>query len=198
MYFKNIKEIFHEDTEATINNEVRFQEITEVMSSENFRVNEKVMANIDLVHKGTLYTESFKYPIENINEKLKKYECEDCKNLFIAEISLKYHISNNLCHKKRLLDEKIQFHEIELEANDDNQKCKFCEKTYCTSSDLQSHVKSVHEGVNFHVCFICEMSFNRPSLLAKHVNEDHSQIHDKPFKCSYCKKSFEKSSHLKA
>ncbi len=73
----------------------------------------------------------------------------------------------------------------------DKVKCKLCDKSYTSDSNLREHMKNVHEHLDpatlKHPCETCGKTFK-----SRHYLNSHLKIHnDGPFKiCPHCKKSF--------
>ena len=74
------------------------------------------------------------------------------------------------------------------EVEEVKNKCKFCGKVFSVASNLNRHVRRVHEGPNSPVeknvtCEECDLSFRDNHQLKVH-QRTHSQ--EKPFSCSLC------------
>ena len=74
-------------------------------------------------------------------------------------------------------------------------KCNHCEKSYTSKGHLNTHVKTVHDGVKNHVCNHCEISFSIAGNLKAHIKAVHDGIKD--HHCDFCGKSFSRPQHLK-
>ncbi|XP_069808894.1 zinc finger protein 271-like isoform X3 [Dendropsophus ebraccatus] len=99
-------------------------------------------------------------PVEDPGMKV-MYSCGDCK-----------FSSSNLAalmrHKRR---------------HSDKHKCKLCEKTFASASELRLHI-NVHLGIKPHKCRECDMTYGTAADLLRHTRSVHS--HEKPFRCCYC------------
>ena len=112
----------------------------------------------------------------------RKYHCNQCDKNFATRGGLRKH--NNFFHlgKYRKSIEK-------------NEKCKLCSKAFERSSQLEYHIKSVHENIRDLKCEFCEKSFSSPNVRSHHVQKIHNQ--QKDHKCQYCDKCFWMPSELK-
>ena len=72
--------------------------------------------------------------------------------------------------------------------------CPICDKIL-VQSNLNRHVKIVHEGIKNYQCQICEQKFSRSGKLQKHVKIIHEGIKD--YQCHICVKKFGQLKHLK-
>ncbi|VUZ51842.1 unnamed protein product, partial [Hymenolepis diminuta] len=54
-----------------------------------------------------------------------------------------------------------------------NFKCEVCEKSFCESTRLRMHVKTVHEGERPYSCNYCDKKFIWKISLASHVAKLH-------------------------
>ena len=65
-------------------------------------------------------------------------------------------------------------------------KCVECGKTYKTQSNLNKHIKLVHECRKDHICTECGNAFAQKSHLDQHISAKHSKV----IKCHYCNNEF--------
>ncbi|KAM3922075.1 uncharacterized protein RB166_011382 isoform 2-T2 [Leptodactylus fuscus] len=70
-----------------------------------------------------------------------------------------------------------------MRRHSDKYKCKLCEKTFASATELKLHV-NVHLGIKPHKCSDCEMAYGTAADLLRHTRSVHSL--EKPFKCCYC------------
>ena len=61
--------------------------------------------------------------------------------------------------------------------------CNICHKTFGMKSDLNRHVKSVHDKIKDFNCDQCDKAFGQNGNLNRHIMIVHSKI--KAFKCNY-------------
>ena len=73
------------------------------------------------------------------------------------------------------------------------QQCSQCEYKATTKSNIQAHVKSVHEGHKFS-CPHCGLTFIRKGNLHVHIKSVHE---GEKFPCSHCKSTFTQKGNLK-
>ena len=63
-----------------------------------------------------------------------------------------------------------------------------CPKSFGQPSNLQQHIKSVHENVKNHACTQCSRTFSLKANLKRHYIEVHEKL--KAYKCIECNSSF--------
>ncbi|XP_075237345.1 uncharacterized protein LOC142333754 [Lycorma delicatula] len=77
---------------------------------------------------------------------------------------------------------------------DDNEyKCKFCEKTFSCNTTLLDHINSHEDKEKSYVCTFCKQSLSNGSNLKAHLLIHTSE---KKFTCCFCQKSFSLNSSL--
>ena len=67
-------------------------------------------------------------------------------------------------------------------------RCEICEKYFKMRSQMQRHVKKVHEKASETKCELCEKTFSDAYCLMVHMNTFHSK--KKNFICDTCEQSF--------
>ena len=137
------------------------------------------------------------------------YKCDSCSKTFSQECNLKMHIKTH--HHGFVHEDKIanvtepslvslisQILEIKSQVEQQEYKCNFCQKIFFQTSDLNNHIKALHEhksnstkkstpiskDTTFN-CKKCEKSFLGQIELKK-----HNYRHTKRIKCTFCQKSF--------
>ena len=69
--------------------------------------------------------------------------------------------------------------------------------SFAKKSQLNTHVKMIHQQIKDHKCQDCNKLFSRKSDLASHVERIHLKIKpSKKFICKGCEAPFEHSQHL--
>ena len=77
-------------------------------------------------------------------------------------------------------------------------RCIYCSKCFSHPSDMEIHIKTVHEGVNdnkCHECHKCGKVFGHLSNLNTHIKFAHNQK-QKAYKCEKCDKSYSSKRNL--
>ena len=89
-------------------------------------------------------------------------------------------------------------------------ECSECEKTFSNISNLNRHLKTVHEDLSrYNVSYLdniddalkfecqqCEKKFHRKDVLKRHVQTVHSEKNE--YSCSNCEKKFARKDKLKS
>ncbi|XP_073538797.1 uncharacterized protein [Phyllobates terribilis] len=70
-----------------------------------------------------------------------------------------------------------------MRKHSDRHKCKLCEKTFASSTELRLHT-NVHMGIKPHKCSECDMAYRTAADLQRHTRSVHDL--EKPFQCCYC------------
>ena len=72
----------------------------------------------------------------------------------------------------------------------DKHRCAFdgCNKSFGEKSDLNKHIRHVHQGIKNHTCDICNKSFGYKHHLNTHIRVFHQC--EKNHTCDICNKSF--------
>jgi uncharacterized Zn-finger protein len=84
-------------------------------------------------------------------------------------------------------------------------QCSICNKTFSTNTNLQRHIKTVHEKIKRFTCAHCPKSFYRKEHLQRHIARCHTFTNDsttnsnRPFECDIdnCGKFFKTKRDLK-
>ena len=81
-------------------------------------------------------------------------------------------------------------------AAEKNNKCHICGKVFVTPVTLQTHIKSIHEGVKEYKCEFCNKEFTLIGQRNWHVKTTHGKSKD--HKCVYCQKKLGSTTALKS
>ena len=145
--------------------------------------------------------ENCKASIEN------RFRCDFCKNEFQNIILLRQHIKslhikvfyeNLIILKEHLPKEYLKTSKksegkntkenSEEQMSSNENKCGQCGKTFCNSSAVRKHVKTIHEGFKFK-CDLCQKEFRSSSSLYNHRLGVH--------RCQECNFDFTEKGSLK-
>ena len=123
------------------------------------------------------------------SESAKKFICPDCGKNFLRKCDFERHMSTVhvrpvefLCfecgatfNRKANLERHNKSY---VDANGSfNFNCGYCDKVFCTSKLLRTHVNDEHIGLN---CEICKQKFSHRSSLEKHIKDRNLST------CSVC------------
>lgn len=72
--------------------------------------------------------------------------------------------------------------------------CPRCHATFKTNSNMQKHVRTVHENARPFKCDQCDAAYGHKNLLVEHVRTRHNG--ERPFECTTCGARFGRSSNL--
>ena len=70
-----------------------------------------------------------------------------------------------------MTEERVQF--LTAGSNENNTQCEICEKIFRKQSELEIHLKAIHEHQKDTECNICGKSFTVASYLRKHIKTIH-------------------------
>ena len=73
-----------------------------------------------------------------------------------------------------------------------SQQCSQCEYKATSKSNIQSHIKSVHEGHKFS-CPHCGLTFTQKGSLNRHIKSVHES---EKFQCTHCEYKATQKGHL--
>merc|ERR1712129_274133 len=94
-------------------------------------------------------------------------------------------VACNICSKYFNKVEGLRRHQNIHQPVRAKYQCKFCDKSYSTSSNVATHTV-VHTGEKKYQCTFCELNFFRSDSLSR-----HEKIHtnEKPYSCNECGKT---------
>jgi len=158
----------------------------------------KFYCDLCVIHKK--FPKDLRRHIEKVHEG-KKYQCTICQEDFTSEFRLSSHKIKthlDLEHQKEVIHkcskcEATYLHKSTLARHflEQHQReslqiqiCPHCAKTFNNSSQLNVHVRGVHEKVR-QECKVCNKTFSTKGLLRRHTEHEHEG--KKPqFQCSMC------------
>ena len=147
------------------------------------------------------------------SEVSQEYKCDSCNKTFSQACNLKMHIKTH--HHGFVNEDKIanvsepsllslisQILQIKSQVAQQEYKCNSCQKIFFQTSDLNNHIKALHEHESSITkkstpiskdtafnCKKCEKSFSCQIELKKHNVNIHYK-HAKRITCTFCQKSF--------
>ena len=146
------------------------------------------------------------YPTKNklehhvkMNHEEPAYRCDICnktfryKRLYNKHIATDIHDENGdwhceLCGYITKMRSQLNEHRRIVHENKKLFKCEKCPAAYNTLSNLEMHVKNIHEGVKYK-CDLCDESFTLKKNVGRHKKRVHTK--NRPLvKCEKCFKDF--------
>lgn len=124
-----------------------------------------------------------------------EHQCNECKRSFKTEQVLlnhhKHFHDNVVCHicGKTLRNRHLPFHINSVHKKIIRFKCTECDRGYYLNSDLQDHIKLMHNSNKPEKCDQCAFSCHYPSRLKLHILQKH-EGKPAPFKCKECSSGF--------
>ena len=131
----------------------------------------------------------------SVTENKQTHQCKACSATFLHAKSLKKHVKNNTCSKKRFVCQncgKIYEKEAFLVTHTQRGKCIRPKRQQASSDKALDSAKSVK-------CDKCGERFSKPSNLKRHVTKNRCKFlkKDQIFQCRLCPKTFTSAGTLK-
>ena len=171
-------------TKVTNENETSDEEVEEDREEQKEGEEEEIVEERNICTRCGESVASSKMSIHMRKHKKKqRYTCSDCGRSYGDSTSLKSH--HMIAHTKMKLNcpmegcgkafkqrTTLRTHILTIHTHRTQHKCSFCEKSFSIKSDLDVHVKGVHEGIKAR-CSFCGKDFNRPSERNRHQKQVH-------------------------
>ncbi|XP_039762370.1 zinc finger protein 436-like isoform X2 [Pararge aegeria] len=122
----------------------------------------------------------------------KKFECNNCGNMFQRKTSLVQHIKTHteaklfhckFCPYTCKFKSSLTMHSKIHTGADNLSSCKLCEYKCILTTDLVRHMRT-HTGEKPYHCKLCHSKFTRNGHLVSHMS---THTGEKPFSCKTCK-----------
>ena len=135
----------------------------------------------------------------------KSHFCDICGKGFIFQASCKIHKFHNhnrkhchICGKETFNQESLTNHLNSMHnMGDKTYKCKFCDHSTKTYSNLKSHVIAKHNLENHKKCPYCDYHTHAIHRIQIHIDSKHPEHDKKSFICDHCPKRFIYENSLK-
>ena len=132
-----------------------------------------------------------------VNHKLIRHICDICGHVSTEIGTLKKHknvvhekIYKKMCHlcsKQMSSNTQLNEHMINVHGIGERKfKCDQCDKSYSQKGHLNTHIKCIHEKLQYN-CDKCDKSFSQKGKLKSHIESVHENI---LYNCEKCEKSF--------
>lgn len=132
------------------------------------------------------------------------YGCEetDCERRFSSKQLLKVHMMRHAgirnytcsyCGVQKTTRTELKIH-LNYHTLERTYSCRFCSKVCYSSSNLNKHMRTVHERARNYTCSHCDRTFTQLAIC-----KQHELIHtgEKPHKCEDCGKQFRQKAALR-
>lgn len=132
------------------------------------------------------------------------YACEeaDCERRFSSKQLLKVHMMRHAgirnytcsyCGVQKTTRTELKIH-LNYHTLERTYSCRFCSKVCYSSSNLNKHMRTVHERARNYTCSHCDRTFTQLAIC-----KQHELIHtgEKPHKCEECGKHFRQKAALR-
>ena len=123
----------------------------------------------------------------SVHENLRPHICPTCGKTFKLKQFLKNHL---LIHENN-------GEGLSTTAKKKEYICEKCNKTFRDKSNLNCHIRGVHEGERNLVCTYCGKAFFQPHDLKRHVEMKHERPNLREYNCDICDKSYKTKEYLK-
>ncbi|XP_055687100.1 transcription factor grauzone-like [Lutzomyia longipalpis] len=120
-----------------------------------------------------LHTENSHTPPE-----LHKYKCPNCPKTFMSIHRHRNHLA------------------VHVKESDKSHFCPHCNKAFALNSNMQIHVKLMHQKVSYHVCEICAKMFKNKDVFKRH-QKTHTGEKIEKLPCPVCGRLFNYDTKLK-
>lgn len=132
------------------------------------------------------------------------YPCPNCSSVFDTFTDLRQHCLVvhigivqeehlcTVCNKPFSSASALKVHKETIHDKIRNFKCPSCEEIFNKKTNMQTHYRRVHEGLEVRrlQCDICDKRFLCPSELRKHVERVHLKVRSNEISCPICGKPF--------
>ncbi|KAM8710546.1 hypothetical protein ACLKA7_017205 [Drosophila subpalustris] len=132
------------------------------------------------------------------------YACEDagCGRRFSSKQLLKVHMMRHAgiknyrctyCGVQKTTRTELKIH-LNYHTLERTYSCRFCSKVCYSSSNLNKHMRTIHERARNYACSYCERSFTQLAIC-----KQHELIHtgEKPHECEECGRHFRQKAALR-
>jgi gas vesicle protein len=92
------------------------------------------------------------------------------------------------------INSNLQKHIKQVHNKIKDVECEFCNFTCSTNSNLQKHIKEVHNKIRDFECEFCNFTCSQNSNLQQHIKSVHYKIKD--FECEFCDYTCSQNSDL--
>ena len=125
-------------------------------------------------------------------------QCSICLRRFSENYALRQHIDRihnpnktndhecQRCHKKFGFKSDLNRHVRTVHERERGHDCAECGKSFGEARNRDRHVRSVHQGIRSAPCRICGASFTQDGNLLTHVEQVHEKRMRHPHRCSEC------------
>ncbi|KAJ0170016.1 hypothetical protein K1T71_014622 [Dendrolimus kikuchii] len=138
----------------------------------------------------------------HMNSHFGKVVCDACGESFLNRPLLNKHKETHqsrkfdckFCEKTFVKSSQLQYHTDTVHQHKYRlSKCPFCPEQFKEHYSKMLHIRDVHGVVKTFNCHLCKMAFGKRRLLTQHVTKCHTER----FKCNICSKCFGTEAHLK-
>ena len=123
----------------------------------------------------------------------KIYDCNECEKEFSYPASLLKHKKKH--HNNSAKNNQVKrVHETIVEDRKKSYNCKLCDYHCEFSTEMKTHISSVHEGIMMFKCYICKIDFDCNDNLKTHLLSIHGE--GNRFECAICDVSCDEKNEL--
>lgn len=109
------------------------------------------------------------------------FPCDQCPGRFMTMETLRRH---NIAHEGNVSRQQ-----------DNNVRCRLCERTFAAPNDILHHIKAIHVGTSLFRCCQCDVGVSTHDHLLQHIHKTHLKLENGSVmpQCAHCGRRFQRA-----